>query len=295
MWLSLHISVRDKLRRALITNQRDRGNYPTQLTDNEVKTIKSYLNEPRFANWNVTNIYFQILREKAAFFSQTTFYKYVNKFQLNRPKIKKKRHPIGIRATKAKQILHMDVTIYKPLDHSKVFLYFLVDNYSRYILSWKASLKYNANIAFQNIKEAYYKHNLQEIIPDIELITDGGSENKGEVDRFVNSPEINIQKYIAQSDIIYSNSMVEAVNKRMKYDFLFREKLLDIHHVISFLKKAVPEYHIKPHSGLYSLTPQEVLNGMIPDKNMYTEAIKMAAQQRVEINMQQNCLNCPPE
>ena len=65
--------------------------------------------------------------------------------------------------------------------------------------------------------------------------------------------------------------------------------------MIRFLKWAVPEYNNKPHSALYSLTPQEVLNGMIPNKNMHTEAIRMAAQQRVEINMQQNCLNCPPE
>ena len=89
--------------------------------------------------------------------------------------------------------------------------------------------------------------------------------------------------------------MVEAVNKRMKYDFLFREKLFDIYQVIRFLQWAVPAYNNKPHSALYSLTPHEVLNGMIPNKNMYTEAIKMAAQQRIQTNMQQSCLNCPPE
>lgn len=52
--------------------------------------------------------------------------------------------------------------------------------------------------------------------PFVELITDGGPENKAEVDGFVNRDDINMRKTIAQADIIFSNNMVEAVNKRIK-------------------------------------------------------------------------------
>jgi len=199
-------------------------------------------------------------------------------------KPEKKKYSMGIRAEAPKRILHMDVTIYRPLDHSKVYLYFLVDNFSRYILAWKASLTYSAKISFENIAEAYKNYNLNAVVPGIDLITDGGSENKGDVDKFVNNPDTNIQKLVAQTDIIYSNSMVEAVNKRIKYDFLFREKLLNLHHVNKYLAWAVPQYNHKPHSSLYSLTPAEALDGLIPDKNMYKQALKVAAQKRKVVN-----------
>ena len=128
--------------------------------------------------------------------------------------------------------------------------------------------------------------------PYIELITDGGSENKGAVEDFVNKPGSNIQKLIAQSDIIFSNSMVEAVNKRIKYDYLFTTNLLDIGQVKKYLLWAVDQYNNKPHSALYGLTPSEVFSGMLPDKNRFKPAMKQAAKKRKEINLNQQCLNC---
>ena len=266
--------------------------YYNQLTGKEINTIKEYLKKPEYRHWNVTNIFFQILRDKAAFFSQTTFYNYVNRLQLQRDRPEKKKYNTGIRADAPKKILHADVTIYRPLDHARVYLYFLVDNFSRFILGWKASLEYSAKIVFENITEAYNKYDLGKVPPYIELITDGGSENKGAVENFVNKPKSNIQKLIAQTDIVFSNSMVEAVNKRIKYDFLFTANLLNIDQVIKYLFYAVEQYNNKPHSALYGLTPTEVFNGILPDKDMYKPAIKQAAKKRKEINMRQDCLNC---
>jgi putative transposase len=269
-----------------------RKKYHNQLTAKEVNTISEYLKKPEFRHWSITSVFFQILREKAAFFSQTTFYNYVNRLQLQRAKPEKKKYYKGIRADGPKKILHADVTIYRPLDHSRVYLYFLVDNFSRFILTWKASLEYSAKIAFENISEAYNKYDLGEVPPYIELITDGGSENKGAVEDFVNRPNSNILKLIAQTDTIFSNSMVEAVNKRIKYDFLFTVNLLNIEQVKIYLSWAVDQYNKKHHSALLGLTPNEVFNGMLPDKDMFKPAMKQAAIKRKEINMGQDCLNC---
>ena len=266
--------------------------YHNQLTVKEADIIKEYLAEPQYRHWNVNPVFYQILRDKAAFFSRTTFYKYINKLNLQRSKPEKKKYSIGIRSDTPKRILHMDVTIYRPLDHTRVYLYFLVDNFSRFILNWKASLEYSAKITFQNISEAYNKYNLDKIGPYIELICDGGSENKGMVDVFTNSHDRNIRKLVAQCDILFSNSMVEAVNKRMKYDFLFRTRLLNIEQTIQYLTWAVEQYNNKPHSALYGLTPLEVFNGALPDKDMFKAAIRHAVQKRKEINMNQQCLNC---
>lgn len=142
------------------------------------------------------------------------------------------------------------------------------------------------------IKEAYQEYDLGIIPPYIKLVTDGGSENKGVVDSFVNHSKSNIQKLVAQSDIIFSNSMVEAVNKRMKYDFLFTTNLLNVSQVNKYLTWAVRKYNNKPHSSLYGLTPVEVFGGMVPDRHLFQPAIKMATYKRRKTNINQECMNC---
>lgn len=263
-----------------------------QLTTKEVSTIKSYLNEPNYLHWNLTNVYYQMLRDKAAFMSLNSFYKYANLLFIRRSKIIKKKSHKGIRADAPLRILHMDVTIYRPLDNTKVYIYILMDNYSRYILNWKASLEYSSKIALENLHEAYEKYNLEQIHPYVDLVTDGGSENKGEVSQFIKSTDISIRRLIAQKDIIFSNSMVEAVNKMLKYDFLFTVRLNDFKHTLQYLPGAIDEYCSKPHSSLYGLTPKEVAFGMLPDKRMFQQSIRKAAAKRSKVNLNQDCLDC---
>ena len=97
-------------------------------------------------------------------------------------------------------------------------VYFIVDNFSRAILNWKASLEYSSTIAFDVLKQAIQKHDKG---IDTMLLTDGGPENHEEVSKFISGEE-KINHVIAQKDIIQSNSMVEAVNKHIKYHYLFK-------------------------------------------------------------------------
>ncbi|MDD3688052.1 MAG: DDE-type integrase/transposase/recombinase [Bacteroidales bacterium] len=265
---------------------------PKQITEPELKSINDYLDAPEYQNWSLVSVYYKMLRDKSAFLSLTSFYKYAHLLMPNRPIRKKIRKTKGLRADAPKKILHMDVTIFKPLDNTKVYLYFLVDNFSRYIINWKASLKYSADITFENISEAYTRENFGDIPPYIDLITDDGSENKGKVNEFVNAENSNIRKLIAQLDIIFSNSMVESVNKRMKYDYLFTTELLNYEQTVKYLSWAIEQYNCKPHSALFGLTPFEVYNGKIPDKRMFAVDITAAATQRKEYNLNQNCNNC---
>ncbi len=265
---------------------------PKQITEPELKAISDYVDAPEYRNWSLVSVYYKMLRDKSAFFSLTSFYKYANLLLPNRPIRRKIRKTKGLRANAPKKILHMDVTIFKPLDNTKVYLYFLVDNFSRYIINWKASLKYSADITFENISEAYTRENFGDIPPYIDLITDDGSEDKGKVNEFVNADSSNIRKLIAQLDIIFSNSMIEAVNKRVKYDYLFTIDLANFEQTVKFLTWAIEQYNNKPHSALFGSTPAEVYGGKIPDKRMFADDIAEAAKQRKEHNLNQNCNNC---
>ena len=153
---------------------------------------------------------------------------------------------------------------------------FIADNFSRKILAWKASLCYSAKYTFKNLKEVYEKYKIQTAQSNIEFMVDDGSENKAEVDTFINTAKIN--KVIAQKDTIFSNSIacpelvsgIEAVNKRIIYDFLFPGELQNFEQTVKQLEKAVKEYNNKPYQPLFDLTPNEVFNGSIPDKHMVT-------------------------
>ena len=88
----------------------------------EQGVIRSYLFNSVYENWGVSNIYYRMLEEGKAISSLQSFRNYTNLFypRTKLSKNKKNRHRIGIRAKKPFEKLHMDVTIYRPLDNTRV-------------------------------------------------------------------------------------------------------------------------------------------------------------------------------
>ncbi len=65
---------------------------------------------------------------------------------------------------------------------------------------------------------------------DVRLIVDGGVENNNNtVNDYISSEQVSVQKLIAGKDIRFSNSMIEAQNKIIKYHYLFKHDFRDIH------------------------------------------------------------------
>jgi len=135
-------------------------------------------------------------------------------------------------------------------------------------------------------------HFLEKEDPLTVLLVDDGIENKGYVSSAIRNKEIKLNKLIALKDTHFSNSMVEAVNRRMKYGFLFRQQLLDFEHVKRFLKTAVEQYNNRPHSALFGLTPCEVFYGAIPDKRLFKPQMEQAKILRKAENKALSCDNC---
>ena len=182
-----------------------------------------------------------------------------------------------------------DATIYRPMDNSKVYIYLLSDNFSRFILSWKAGLEYTARYTFENLKEAQQNYKIANMQEKTELIVDAGIENKAEVDDYIENK--NIDKIIAQKDIVFSNSMIEAINKKLKYDYLFTVELQNFEQTHKYLKKSVNDYNNKPQLALCGLTPKEVFEGKMPDKHKFKQEIEIAKQQRTKFNKNNLCDN----
>ena len=83
--------------------------------------------------------------------------------------------------------------------------------------------------------------------------------------------------------------MIEAANKRIKYDYLFTKELLDFHDAKTYLSSAIESFNNKPLDVLSAYTPLEVLHGAVPDKNRFKDQTRIAVQQRKLSNKQQVC------
>lgn len=267
--------------------------YPLQLTTSEVSVIKDLVSSEQFKYWPICSIAWYTARENLLHISMATWYKYVHILGLNRPRIrKKKRYPTGIVATEPNQIWHADITVVKSLDGLKSYVYLLMDNFSKYIINWRVEPVVSGEIRAQTIKDGYEQHNNQN--KDIQLIVDGGPENNNcKLDTYLNASEISIQKLIALKDIPFSNSLIEAQNKILKYRYLFKCQYQDIGALRNALDWIIPDYNDqRPHNSLKGLTPYEAFTGKTFDIEEHSDKMKQSKQNRLTENKKILCTIC---
>jgi putative transposase len=248
--------------------------YPTQLSRGEVKTLKEKLIDPVYQFWPVSSIAFQSLRDGSLPLSLNTWYKYANRLGVIRPKPtdRRKKRTEGIRANRSNEIWHADITRFVTLDHVTHYVYFVVDNFSRKILSWRVANKVSAVIRRETIGEAVKDLNTRN--EHILLITDGGPENS--LEEYIQNLSLPITHQRALIDVQFSNSLIEAHNKIIKYNYLYRKEISNSVQLIRELDFAVNDFNNRPHISLGGLTPNESHSGFTinlePLKKLKVEA-----------------------
>jgi putative transposase len=266
--------------------------HPSQLLKKESDAITNYCNDGRYIHWPLSSVYHQMRKDKTLACHLSTFYKYVSLLHLKRaiPGSRRKSHDIGIRASRVLEILHADVTLFRTADHKKSYIYLVQDNYSRAILAWEVSEQCRAEITLKNLKEVRQKYLEPSGVRDCRLITDDGSENAGQVKEWLNGlSDPPIEHLIAQRDIVQSNSMIEAVNKQIKYRFLYHKTIGDFECLVGYVKEAVEDYNSRPSQALEGLTPNEVLEGKVFNNAVDYQEIIAAQVRRAEENKKARC------
>ncbi len=267
--------------------------YPLQLTDNEVSVLKELVSSEQFKYWPICSIYWYAARENLLHISLATWYKYVHILGLNSARVsKKKSYPTGIVTRAPNQIWHADITVVKSLDGIKNYVYLLMDNFSRYIINWRVEPIVTGEIRVQTIMDGYREHMGQN--QDLQLIIDGGPENNNhKMDEYVNSSEINIRKLVALKDVPFSNSLIEAQNKILKYRYLFKCQYQDIRALRNALEWIIPDYNNqRPHNSLKGLTPYEAFTGKAFDIEGHSVKMKQSRQNRITENKKRLCAIC---
>jgi len=183
----------------------------------------------------------------------------------------------------------MDITCLRLEDYTKVYIYLIIDNFSRAVLGCKVSIFNHAQIAADNIKEVVQKYGLAS--QQVELYTDGGSENKGSVAEWLKKNENNFTRIFTHQHKAITNNLIESFNKRIKEIFLYRHSFISLAVLEKFIfGELIPSYMSMPLGALFGSTPTQVLKGKIPDKNEFKSRIAATKKIRVAENKRICCI-----
>ena len=267
--------------------------HPNQLTVNDISTIENLVTDP--ANYGKTKVtlYFHAMRNKLIFCGKSTFNKYAS--ALGYKKVKRFKLPSqkGFRASRVFEWLHVDITIVNTIEDGVQKVAFVKDNLSKGILHYSSTSGKAVSEFIKNLfSETFLKYNLLNAVKPINILSDGGNENRGELLSWINTiqaPPV-VTKITAQTkDFPFSNSMSESTHSIYKTEFLHGKYSLNEKVHLKDLERFVEYYnHHRYPTDLFGLTPLEVVNGKIPDKNHFKEKIQEARKNRVIINQQFN-------
>lgn len=267
--------------------------HPTQLTQQEVNLMEKLLARPDKLHWPVSAICYWARRENLLFASLNTWYKYNKLLGWRTFAVKfRARKYFSLKAKYPNQYWHADVALFRTLDGAVSYIYTVVDNFSRKVLAWEVAEKLTATIRLQSIKQAYENALGQQQNLNVNLVMDGGPENNNHIiDRFIKNNQLT--RLVALKDISFSNSMVEAVNKQLKYNSLFRKKMENFSALQKEVDSFFKEYNgERPHYALHGFTPDEVYNDQPLVSNPYQQQIREAVKKRMADNQQNYCWLC---
>jgi len=227
------------------------------------------------------------------FASPSTWHRLVRIFKWRRPRLRV--HPakpkVGLRASRPNDLWHIDTTIVRLLDGSKAYVHATIDNFSRRILAWRVSESLMTLNTIQILAEA--AEGLRDSAHPATVIADSGIENvNADFDVLINSGLL--RRALAQVDITFSNSMIEAWWRSLKHQWLFLNPLDTISTVRKLVEFYVNEHNsVMPHSAFRGQTPDEMYFGTEVDA--VGELIRQRAEareRRFNLNRELSCRAC---
>ncbi|QTE21132.1 DDE-type integrase/transposase/recombinase [Polaribacter cellanae] len=286
MWLGVHAFACDKSLANTCFKKR-----PNQVALFEIEVLKKYMNKKSHQFWSIGAIWGKAVKDGAISMSSASWYKYSKKLGLSearKPK-KKSRKKGSLDVDRPNHTWHMDVSQYKTMDNVKFYIYTVVDNFSRKIVSHHLSRKLSAQIRVESLRKGILNEfNIEIKGQHLDLIVDGGSENNNHtVADFIKNCEISIQKKIALKDVTFSNSIVEGPYKIMK-SYYFRKKEIYADGMQKELDFFINDYNnLKPCHKHKFFTPYEV--HLKPDILESKPIISNCNEARLEANRNYCC------
>jgi hypothetical protein len=258
---------------------------PQQLSMRELQVIDSTVNDPDNFNARKVTLYYRLINAGKLFCSLSTFYEYA------KTELKPFRKPTPVRetlrATRLFQYLHVDIT--EMINSTgKHYIAFVKDNFSKAILGYGIFFDRSSSNIRELFERVFLQQNLHQCPERISIVSDGGSENKGELLLWIAQQVIPEVKKLTAGIDVKSNSMSESVHHILKNEFLRGKIPEDIPAAIArFTEYYNNERYPVEHFGY---TCNEVLNGAKPDPKRFAEKIRAAKKIRIEENRNFSCV-----
>jgi len=269
---------------------------PNQLTPGEVFTIREMVTNAEYRHVPTTRLAILGQRLGRVFASASTWARLVRDRGWRRPRLRV--HPakpkVGLRTERPNEAWHVDTTVMRLLDGTKAYVYAVIDNFSRRILAFRMSERFEVANTVAVLADAAGKAVTACWATDAPmLVVDDGVENFNRgVDELVDNGVL--RRVLALTELQFSNSMIEAFWRSMKHQWLFLNTLDSVaalrRHVLLYVTAHNNEI---PHSAFRGQTPNEMYFGTgehIPEQ---LEATKRAARQaRLAANRATSCGEC---
>jgi len=183
------------------------------------------------------------------------------------------------------------MTVIRLLDGTKIYLHAVIDNFSGKILAWRVTENFTVATTVAILHEVNRGAVTRDKLPT--LVADAGVENlNAEVDGLIESGLL--RRVLAQRDVTFSNSMIEAWWGTLKHQWLFLNTL-DSRASVNRLVAFYVEAHNReiPHSAFRGQTPDEIYSGRgqgVPEQLECT--MRQARAARLEANRAASCGVC---
>jgi len=179
-----------------------------------------------------------------------------------RQRVHPRKPTVGVRATQPNMAWHVDTTILKLLDGTRAHIHAVIDNFSRKILAWTVAARLEPTPTCQVLLAAG-KHLVSASRPL--LYADSGIEN---VNTAVHDTLLTacLDRVLAQVDVTFSNSMIEAFWRSLKHQWLYLNSLDSLERLRALVEFYVEQHNTQmPHAAFSGQTPDEMYFGTAAD------------------------------
>jgi putative transposase len=267
---------------------------PHRLTPPEVRAIKDMVTALEYRHVPTGTLAVLAQRLGKVWASPSTWYHLVRKFGWRRPRLRV--HPakpkVGLRTTRADEMWHIDTTVIRLLDGTRVYLHAVIDNFSRRILAWRVAETFAPVNSVAVLVEAGRGATPSATTPVV--LADAGIENvNAQVDDLIATGVL--RRVLAFTELKFSNSMIEAWWRSLKHQWLFLHSLDSVTTIRRLVAFYVDEHNrMLPHSAFRGQTPDEMYFGTgdaVPAD--LTSCATAARRTRVAANRSASCERCP--
>lgn len=121
---------------------------PRQISMREIQQMKMLLKDKKYLHWSSSSVWGKAVKGNIVSMSRQSWYHYAKLLGISklRKRFVTKRKRVSVKANTPNEIWHMDITRYKTIDNKIMFVYTVMDNFSRKIVAWSVSEKLSGKL-----------------------------------------------------------------------------------------------------------------------------------------------------